>query len=122
MTKKKPEQLESREDTINRGKSNSCRITMAEEALKNQNDKIERVVYAISNIERAMTSTTKEPAILKRLEMIEKILPCLANGHKWQYRFSANVVGRVCVVCGKEDWNVLVSTDKLLNKIKKLFK
>jgi len=116
MAKKKPEQLESREDTINRGKSNDCRITMAEDALKRQRARLD----------------------------------CLENGHKWEYGMKHNnivadryypmsggVIGpyvcaskhsmgyheeavRTCTVCGKTEKIRL--PDKLLGKIKKLFK
>jgi len=111
MSKKK-EPTENIEDTINRGKSNTCRITMAEDALKNQ-----------------------------RAEIC-----CLINGHKWEYKvineactneyYCYSIIGtacicrndpnivptatRTCTVCGKTEQ--IAMPDKIMNKIKKLFK
>ena len=94
MSKKKQD-LESREDTINRGKSNDCRITLAEDALKNQ---------------RA------------RLDCLEKLMCCAVNGHKWQYFLDNGYIRRECTACGKTDFFDCSFSKKIFNKIKKLFK
>jgi hypothetical protein len=93
---KKQKPKETINEAIDKGLSNTCRITMAEDALKNQ---------------RA------------RLEVLEKVMPCAMNGHKWEYGVSS-VVRRTCLVCGKSDWvypRVRLIL-KFLGKLSKLFK
>jgi hypothetical protein len=96
----KKQDLEPIEDTINRGKSNCCRITLAEDALKNQK---------------------------ARLDCLEKLTRCAVNGHKGQYTFYDGYICRKCTACGKDDCSkadffTCSFSKKIFNKIKKLFK
>jgi hypothetical protein len=97
---KKPEQKpkETISQVVDRGLSNTCQLALHEDALKNQ---------------------------MARLEVLEKVMPCAMNGHKWEYGVSsAAAVRRTCLVCGKSDWvhprfRLIL---KFLGKLSKLFK
>jgi FixJ family two-component response regulator len=143
---KKPVSKETINETIDRGLSNTCRITLAEDALENQNKRIDMSMSRlcdlserIRGIERAITQTTREPEILKRLELLEKQMKCTKNGHKWKYEAKGKIVRkmfgsftpyfddvliydvvRICSVCGKSE--AVEMPNGLLHKIKKLFK
>jgi non-canonical (house-cleaning) NTP pyrophosphatase len=103
MSKKKSEPIE---DVANRGLSNTCRIDIAEEALKKQRARLD----CLENGHKWKYGVESK--------IVRKMLGSAAT------YFSCDVLVcsaiRTCAVCGKSEQVEL--PDKLFNKIKKLFK
>ena len=104
MSEKKQD-LEPIEDTINRGKSNDCRITLAEDALKNQKARLD----CLENGHKWRYNI--EGKVVRKVFGIFAPYLCDVLVHD---------AIRTCTVCGKQEQVDL--PDKLFNKIKKLFK